>query len=262
MSASPGSTTAHIAQTNLQLLQQMRANGYSTAESVKVSEAYRLATQLFANQFRQCGRPFVAHLVGTSGVLVWLKAPVYVVIAGLLHSCYQEGDFRNALEGMTRGKRALVRTVIGDEAEELVAAYTTGSRSLTGMLRSYASFPTMSAREREVLLMQLANELDDYRDLSSNYAGNAQERLGVIQECGQQQVEMAELLGYPQLARALRETYAEACDAVMPAELTSPFENAYAVLPHSCRTRYNIRMRRLGARIRNRVRLHLGVQLP
>jgi len=254
-------TVDHIAQTHLQLFQQMRSGGYSTADLVLVSEAYQLATQLFANRFRPCGRPFVAHLVGTSAILVWLQAPVHMVVAGLLHAAYQEGDFPNSLEGMTHQKRKRVRAVIGEHAEELVASYTVSSRSLTGILASYARFDRMSPGERDVLLMQLANELDDYRDLGSNHAANAQERIGVIQECGQQQAEMAERLGHPRLAQALRETHAGSIETVVPAPLRSQFDSAYALVPHSCRMRYNVLMRRLGVKIRNRLRRHLRIKV-
>jgi (p)ppGpp synthase/HD superfamily hydrolase len=262
MSAYAGSAVDHIAQTNLQLFQQMRANGYSEAELAMVSDAYQLAIKLFASQFRACGRPFVTHLIGTSAVLVWLKAPVHVVVAGLLHSVYQSGDFANSLEGMTAAKRGLVRAVVGKQAEELVTAYTIGSRSLAGIEQSYARFAMMSADEREVLLMQLANELDDYRDLAANYAANSSERIGVIQRSGEQQAEMAERLGHPELARALRETYTRSIEAVIPAPLRSQFENARAVIPQSCRLRYGILRRRLGVKVRNRLRRHLGIKLP
>jgi (p)ppGpp synthase/HD superfamily hydrolase len=252
----------HLAQTHLQLFQQMRTNGYSAAQLTMVAEAYQLATRLFANRFRPCGRPFVAHLVGTSAVLVWLKAPIHMVVAELLHSAYQEGDFANSLEGMTPRKRRQLREAIGADAESLVAAYTLGTRSLTGLLASHARFNQMSSFERDVLLMQLANELDDYRELAANHAANAVERVDVIKKCGQQQVEMAEWLGHPELARALRETYAESIAAVIPAPLLSRFDNGYAVVPQSCRVSYNIWMRRLGVKIRNRLRRHLGLRLP
>ena len=198
-----------IAQTHLQLFQQMRSKGYSAAELVMVAAAYRTATKLFANRFRTCGRPFVSHLVGTSAILVWLKAPIPIVVAAMSHAAYQEGDFANSLEGVTLRKRKELRAAIGAEAEELVAAYTAGSRSLTGISASYARFHQMSPVERDVLLIQLANELDDYRDLASNYTANAEERIAVIRQCGSQQAEMAEWLGRPELAQALRETYAE-----------------------------------------------------
>jgi (p)ppGpp synthase/HD superfamily hydrolase len=249
---------AQIAQTHLQLFQEMRTEGYSAADLAVVAKAYQVATKLFANRFRPCGRPFVAHLVGTSAALVWLKCPIPMVVAALLHAAYQEGDFPNSLEGMTPTKRRELGAAIGAEAEALVAAYTLGSRSLTGLLASHARFNEMSPFERDILLMQLANELDDYRELAGNYAANADERVDVIRKSGQQQVEMAGWLGRPQLAQALRETYADSIAAVVPAPLVSHFADGYSILPASCRTRYNILARRLGVKIRNRLRRHLG----
>jgi (p)ppGpp synthase/HD superfamily hydrolase len=258
MSVQNRALTAQIAQTNLQLFQQMRTEGYSAAELAMVAKAYLVATKLFANRFRPCGRPFVAHLVGTGATLVWLKCPIHMVVAALLHAAYQEGDFPNSLEGMTPGKRKELSAAIGAEAEALVAAYTLGSRSLTGLMASHARFNQMSPFERDILLMQLANELDDYRELAGNHAANADERVDVIRKSGLQQVEMAEWLGRPHLAQALRETYADSIAAVVPAPLVSHFADGYAILPASCRTRYNILARRLGVKIRNRLRRHLG----
>jgi (p)ppGpp synthase/HD superfamily hydrolase len=252
-------SVAHIAQTHLQLFQQMRSKGYSEAELARVAQAYLVAAKLFANRFRPCGRPFVAHLVGASAVLVWLKVPIHMVVAEMLHAAYQEGDFPNSLEGMTPRKRKELSTAIGAEAEALVAAYTVGSRSLTGLLASHARFNEMSPLERDILLMQLANELDDYRDFAGNHAANADERIAAIRQCGQHQVEMAEWLGRPELAQALRETYADSIAAVAPRPFVSLFANGYAILPASCRIRWNILARRFGVKVRNRLRRHLGV---
>jgi (p)ppGpp synthase/HD superfamily hydrolase len=250
---------AQIAQTHLQLFQQMRTKGYSAADLTAVAEAYRTATKLFADRYRPCGRPFVSHLVGTSAILVWLKAPLPIVIAALLHAAYQEGDFANSLEGMTLRKRKKLRAVIGAEAEELVAVYTLSSRSLTGIRASYARFNQMSSVERDILLIQLANELDDYRDLASNHAANADERISVIQQCGSQQAEMAEWLGQPALAQALRDTYAESIATIVPKSLLSGFAYGYEIVPNSWQVRYNILARRLAVKIGNRLRRHLGL---
>jgi (p)ppGpp synthase/HD superfamily hydrolase len=256
----PATTTvSRIAQTHLQLFTQMRDNGYSPTDLAAVAEAYRTATKLFANRFRPCGRPFVNHLVGTSAILVWLKAPIPMVVAAMMHACYQEGDFANSLEGMTPRKREELRAAIGTEAEELVAAYTVGSRSLKGIMASHARFRQMSARERDILLIQLANELDDYRELASNHAANADERVEVIRQCGPQQAEMAEWLGRPELARALRETYAESIAAHVPQPLQSGFAYGYSIVPESCQVRPNVLARRLGVKIRNRLRRYFGV---
>jgi hypothetical protein len=177
----------------------------------------------------------------------------------LLHAAYQEGDFAHSLEGITPRKRKQLRKMIGAEAEELVAAYTVGSRSLKGILASHARFPLMSPVERDILLIQLANELDDYRDLASNHAANADERIAVIRQCGAQQAEMAEWLGRPELAQALRETYGQSIAALVPQPLLSEFAYGYEIVPQSCQVRPNILARRLGVKIRNRLRRHLGV---
>jgi hypothetical protein len=254
MTPAEPSNVGQIAQTHLQLFQQMRSKSYSAADLAKVAAAYQAATKLFANRFRPCGRPFVSHLVGTSAILVWLKAPIPIVIAGLLHAAYQEGDFARSLEGMTPRKRAELRAIIGTEAEELVAGYTVGSRSLTGIMASHARFHQMSPVERDILLMQLANELDDYRDLASNHAANADERIAVIRQCGPHQAEMAEWLGRPELACALRDTYAESIAAFVPKPLLSEFAYGYEIVPESCQVRLNILARRLGVKVRNRLR--------
>jgi hypothetical protein len=182
-----------------------------------------------------------------------------MVIAGLLHAAYQEGDFARSLEGITPRKRKHLRAIIGAEAEELVAEYTVGSRSLTGILASHARFQQMSARERDILLIQLVNELDDYRDLASNHAANADERIEVIRQCGPQQAEMAEWLGRTELAQALRETYGNSIAAFVPQPLQSKFAYGYEIVPQSCQVRPNILARRLGIKIRNRLRRHFGV---
>jgi (p)ppGpp synthase/HD superfamily hydrolase len=254
MTPSQPSIVGPIAQTHLQLFQQMRNNGYSAADLAAAATAYQAATKLFANRFRPCGRPFVSHLVGTGAILVWLRVPISMVIAGMLHAAYQEGDFANSLEGLTQRKRQRLKAIIGIEAEELVAAYTVGSRSLTGIMASYARFPQMTSAERDILLMQLVNELDDYRDLASNHAANAAERITVIQECGPHQAQMAEWLGRPELAQALRETYAQSIAAFVPQPLLSEFAYGYEIVPESCRVRPNIFARRLGVKIRNRLR--------
>jgi len=124
-------------------------------------------------------------------------------------------------------------------------------------MASYARFHRMSPLERDILLIQLANELDDYREFASNHAANADERIEVIRQCGPQQAEMAEWLGRPELARALRETYAESIAAFVPKALQSEFSYGYEIVPKSCQVRYNILARRLGVKIRNRMRRHL-----
>ena len=53
---------------------------------------------------------------------------------------------------------------------------------------------------------------------------------------------------------ALRETYAESIAALVPKQLLSEFAYGYEIVPESCQIRYNILARRLGVKIRNRLR--------
>ena len=256
MNKVPIPTAAHeLAQTNLQLFEQMRQAGYSTADVTRVDQAYQFATRLFANQFRACGKPFVAHLVGTAAVLVWLHEETEIVIAGLLHAVYQEGDFSGSLPGMAPNKRRQLKKLFGPTIEELVAAYTGGSRNLTGIQASYASFNQMSSFERTVLTLQLANELDDYRDRAPLYANNSEARLAKIKTCGEQQAEMACWLGHPELADALRATYRECINGQPYSAQRSLHSDGYQIMPGSCReslTHLALRARRKLTRILRR----------
>jgi hypothetical protein len=70
---------------------------------------------------------------------------------------------------------------------------------------------------------------------------------------------MAEWLGHPELAQALRETYAQSIAALVPKPLLSEFSYGYEIVPESCQVRPNILIRRLGVKIRNRLRRQFGM---
>ncbi len=81
------------AQTNIQLFNQLRQDGYSDADLILVRNAYELAMVLFTGRFQPSGKSFIAHVVGTASILAWLRLPAPVVAAGLLHNVYENGDF-------------------------------------------------------------------------------------------------------------------------------------------------------------------------
>ena len=66
-------TKVTYAQSNLQLFNQLIANGYSESELVCVVNAYKLIMNLFTGIFRSSGKTFLAHLIGTASVLVNLQ---------------------------------------------------------------------------------------------------------------------------------------------------------------------------------------------
>jgi len=119
------SATAPLAfpQTNLQLFGLMQRAGYPEPDLALVRRAYDLAVRLFTAKYRGSGKPLLAHLVGTAGVLASLRAPAPLVAAGVLHAAYIFGDFGDARGGATAAKRGTLRKEAGAEVEDIIARY-------------------------------------------------------------------------------------------------------------------------------------------
>jgi (p)ppGpp synthase/HD superfamily hydrolase len=197
------------AQTNLQLYRQLAAEGYADADTCAVAAAYEVGLRLFPATYRGSGKPFLAHLVGTASVLVSLRARVPVVAAGLLHAAYTHGEFGDGWRGMSPPKRAELRQAVGEDVEDLIARYTRLAWRPRTIPEIRARLDAMTPIEREVLLVRLANELDDHLDLGTLYLADGQRRHDVPGGDLPAAIEMAERLGFSALAKDLAEALAE-----------------------------------------------------
>lgn len=154
-----------IAQTNLQLTRQLHAAGYSGEDIAAVQRAYEFALPAFSAQYRASGKPFVAHLVGTTSVLAAQGERADMLLAGLLHAVYSNGDL-----GVEPGKRQSprrrqhVRTTAGVAAEALIAAYDDSQWHAPGIHAWCVSYAHLSALEKDLVKLHLANTLDDFID--------------------------------------------------------------------------------------------------
>lgn len=113
-----------LPQTNLQFYRVLANRDESESSLARVRRAYDLSRQLFAGCYRPSHKTFDAHLIGTAGALALWMQSLPVVIAGLLHSAYLYGNFGDGARGVTPARRQLVRQVVGDESESLIADYT------------------------------------------------------------------------------------------------------------------------------------------
>ena len=209
------------AQTNLLLYQQLHGLGYSSDALTRIRGSYEMATTLFAGQFRSCGRPFIAHLVGTTSILAELRVAEPVVAAGLLHAAYAQGDF-----GLIRWRhrRDHLRRMVGSEAEDLVWRYDQLRWYGGGAGVQFDRLETLDEIERTIILMRLANELDDHMNFARQLSGERD------YDHGQQRdivVRMAERLGRERLAMALRQVYAEPDDRTWLAPLRTNRTGSY-----------------------------------
>jgi (p)ppGpp synthase/HD superfamily hydrolase len=206
-----------FAQTNIQLLNQLRDDGYSTAETFPVITSYETAMRLFTGLFRASGKTFIAHLVGTASILGRLRASSSVVAAGLLHAAYSSGDFADGKKGITESHRDWVRSRVGTEIEEYVSRYTALEWTKDTAPVIWREIDNLESIDRHVLLIRLANELEEFLDLGILYSGEERRRQSIDGYAVERlMVQMAEKLGYPALATEIANAFAETIRAEIP----------------------------------------------
>ena len=199
------------AQTNVQLFNQLIDEAYSAHEIAIVRAAYLLAMRLFSGLYRPSGKTFIAHAVGTASVLAELRLPAYLLGAALLHSAYTLGDFGTWRRAIDERKRARVRSAIGPDGERMVAAYAALDWNERYVLARLGA--ATSCAERDLILIRLANEVDEYADLAALYTANWDHRVSRARTFLPACAALAKELGAPGLHHALHaatiETLAE-----------------------------------------------------
>ena len=228
------------AQTNIQLFNQVRRQGYSSDDAALISHAYRFSLPLFSGRFRVSGKTFFAHLVGTASVLASLGVDGALVTAGLLHAAYTHGDFGDGGRGLTDDKRAQVRLAVGDHVEDYVARYAGVRWDAQSIPSISAGLGSMGQTDRDVITIRLANELDEYLDLGMLYAaGNRQRLIDYTKATKPILVEIATRLGWPRLAGELTRVFDEALATTLPADVFDANANvpdeSFVIPPASCR---------------------------
>lgn len=229
------------AQTNIQLFNQLRDEGYSAQDVARLRAVYEFALHLFTGRYQPCGKPFLDHLVGTASILASLHRPISVVIAGLIHAAYMYGDFGSLRRSITHGKRQQVRRAVGEEVEEYVVRYTALRWTSETIVTLGHSLASLGPIDRDVLLMRLANELELHLDLSALYCCNAESYQQGIERHGTLIIDMADKLGFPVLASELARVFQETIAGEIPRELRnrSNQTRAYLIAPQSYRKRFS-----------------------
>jgi len=226
------------AQTNIQLFNQLRCDGYSKADLDLVRNAYELAMVLFTGRFQASGKSFIAHVVGTASILASLRLPASVVAAGLLHNVYENGDFSDGRDGISKSRRRKFRKTLGPEVETYIAKFPAlyWEPRTTRIARHDPG--KLDSTDRAVLLILFAEHLEHLLDLDILYSD---ERLGrLFIERSKIAAEIAEALGVSSLAMELREAIRET-ESGEP--LVQPLEHrvrkdSFVVVPRSCRKRF------------------------
>jgi hypothetical protein len=247
-----------IAQTNVQLYNQLRERRLPVAGLALVHAAYDLLSELYSGYYQADGKPFVAHGVGVASILASTGQPAEIIAVGLLHNAYGNADFGDGRRHVvTAYRRRIVRGAVGEEVERLLARFQEIRIGRTGIAEARRALPERSADERALLLVDLADYLEKYADMGVLYYGQNDWVLDTSDEIGEQLVAFAGALGHSglggELAAAIEEARAQ---DPAPAELRPADGRRYLklVVPRSCRPRLAPRLHPGGERVRRALR--------
>lgn len=229
MTAAAVSHLLRPAQTCLDLYLQLHERGYDEPQLLRIRDAYALAQSLFSDRFRASGKPFVAHLVGTASILAMVGAAPDIVIAGLLHAAYESGDFVDGTGSATEAHRKVLREHVGADVERIVVAYQQlrwKPEIVEPLLRDWSAVPGAA---RDVLLIKIANELEDHVSLGMRFCNESRAAIFVPRETC---LTLAGLLGQPLLRQALETSYRQTDAAHWAEALADPRVGSYRVPSH------------------------------
>jgi (p)ppGpp synthase/HD superfamily hydrolase len=226
------------AQTNIQLYNQLQRQQYSLEDIVEVRRVYDLMIRLMACRNRPSGKPMETHLVGTASVLATLRVPLKVILVGLSHAAYAAGDFGVARNWNLAAKRKQTQGVLDAQTEELLATYNSFAWTSNSILEVHRDLTALTPLEREVIVIRLANDLEDNLDFAILYCPNRQDRLNYLRRCGPAMQEMAATLGFPALEAELRLWHNLLLSAKLEDfPIATSHNTEWGFLPRSCRKR-------------------------
>ncbi len=241
-------------QTNIQLYNQLLRAGWCEPELRLIHAGYQLAATLFAGHVRPNHKVFISHLVGTASILAAHGAAAETVAAGLLHSAYSHGEFGDGSRGITERKRDRLHQAVGPACELLVARYTSSDCNLSKLAERFGG-ETLSAEDRQVALIKLADLLEDHCDLGMAYSPSKRLPAAVGSESAwcERIAHFAVALGHSALAKELQEALNPAIKISPPAFLRGSRDASFLIAPLSHRTRASVRLRRFRRRLHQRI---------
>lgn len=233
------------AQTNVQLFNQLRSEGYSKEERAFISNTYQFGMRIFTGLYLPSGKPFLDHLVGTASILAWLRAPIAIVAAGLVHATYLHGDF-GCRTGISDEKRKQVIDVVGTESENYISRYDRVLLTAEDVALLESTLQQLSKVDRYIVLMRLANELEHHLDFGGLYLVQGEKQQGAHRRYLEQRLpallKLANALGYGSLAAEFEKVQREIAALKLPLEpvIVSRQKGAYLIAPRSYRVRFVI----------------------
>jgi (p)ppGpp synthase/HD superfamily hydrolase len=203
-----------IAQTNLQLHEQLHRLEWEEDEIRAVRRTSELATALFGGIERGGGRTFLEHLIGTASVLVESGSEPALVHAALLHATIGRSPYASVTQRVrSRHYRRLIRRVAGADVLGLIETYNASDSRLSVAQLAAVHGPRIGA-------LAAANGIDDLLDGRARHLPARQRSL--YAESARSAIAWAEAEGFDRLAELCARAVSEADAATSDPITTSP----------------------------------------
>ena len=213
------------AQTNIQLYNQLYSLNINEEKSIQVKKAYDLCIKIFSGRYRANGKPFISHLVGTASIIAEHGGCADDVIAGLLHAIYSQSQLQLNKSGDHYLQTQMIENLMGEKINRLLIDYNQLPWDSDSIATIEANCLTCSSLQKRILLIRLANELEDRLDLGMSYCKklekNDAKREGSI-------IKISSHLGHIKLAKELSDIYRSDVIANIPDKLVSNHKKSYS----------------------------------
>jgi (p)ppGpp synthase/HD superfamily hydrolase len=229
-----------IAQTNIQLYNQLREQGLGTDELVLIHRAYELLTTLYSGYYQGDGKPFVAHGVGVASIVAGLGQPAEIIAMALLHGIYGNGDFGDDADAQAAPRRRdIVREAVGSEVEDLVFRFMQLRLHPDTIEQDRRAVATLDETDRRLQVVAIVDHLEKYVDLGVLYFGDNTEIVEWTERIGNDLIELARELGEPELAEMVSAAFvqvsAEADKVSVQLRPSDGRPHLKLIVPRSCR---------------------------
>lgn len=189
-------------------------------ELARLRTSYDLAERIADGLYRSQGSAFINHLVRTASIVMAYGSDIDTVVAAMHHSAYILDVFQHSRRRRAGPqRRAYLSAVLGGEVETIIWEY---SQHKWGDVKCIAEYlerlPSYGPVMKAVLFIRLANELDDFAELTALYRPGYPYRRK-IESYGDKVVAIAYGLDLRELGDAIKEAYEATLSARLPASV-------------------------------------------
>lgn len=193
------------AQTYPQLINQALSAGWEGESLLALRHTHEFAADAVNGMYRASGARFLDHLTRTASIVLAQGSALPIVLAAHLHAneiLHMFPGSRTRPPTWIRRKR--VRELIGEEAETLTHAYPQVPWTSPAAIEAHrAGLGAASTMQRNLILLRLANELEDYLDDATLFSRERELEAALVH--GEATAGLARALGHGQLADELVE---------------------------------------------------------